>query len=565
MERKKFRFDLNKNNIINKKKRAKTPLLKKKSNSNILNHDIKDKKNNNINNNKIQENSPKTIDYEQLMEKYGNIIEDNYNKILKKNRNEIKKNNIPLINKTPLKKSPDINNFFVHKNGILEKHDIIQEEEKNNINNNNKLITKAKNIMRNQKQNIKILSMKTLTKKNNSFSNINYSNNTNNIKINPIYNKGKIKSKNNSEFENLKKQITILKKENEKLRANTISQNYYLDSNNINNNSFLLDKFLLLLNLCRKYAKKFNKIYPLLEIEFTSKNINTDIFEELKNTIKQYNKMIFSEKINNLFKINFKEQNILNPLDISNFEPKSMVINIDNKYKNIIMKLREENSELKKKVEKINSLNKKIEDITEENNNLKKIINEINEKDNKLEYQNNIIENLKCQIETLNNSNKFKESKIANLQNILEKNRLTQNLFSSNSISDQNTKNSKDKIDNNKSKLLFNNNEINNIKNINRYDNNIISKITISSYNENLNSNNNSSIFNDNINNENDENVNVTPNDKIVKKDNNIFEKKVEREFFHKNEKIGLNNEIEELDKEIMNIKSKLKEIIKKS
>jgi hypothetical protein len=99
------------------------------------------------------------------MEKYGNIIEDNYNKILKKNRNEIKKNNIPLINKTPLKKSPDINNFFVHKNGIFEKHDIIQEEEKNNINNNNKLITKAKNIMRNQKQNIKILSMKTLTKK----------------------------------------------------------------------------------------------------------------------------------------------------------------------------------------------------------------------------------------------------------------------------------------------------------------------------------------------------------------------------------------------------------------
>ena len=74
------------------------------------------------------------------------------------------------------------------------------------------ILLKAKNIMRSQKQNIKILSMKTLTKKNNSFSNINYSNNTNNIKINPIYNKGKIKSKNNSEFENLKKQITILKK-----------------------------------------------------------------------------------------------------------------------------------------------------------------------------------------------------------------------------------------------------------------------------------------------------------------------------------------------------------------
>ena len=90
--------------------------------------------------------------------------------------------------------------------------------------------------------------------------------------------------------------------------------------------NYIYDKLLLLLNLCRKYAKKFNKLYPLCELEFSKYDINLDVFEELKNTIIQYNTMIFSDKITNLFKIKNNEninndfENVLNPLDISKFE-----------------------------------------------------------------------------------------------------------------------------------------------------------------------------------------------------------------------------------------------------
>ena len=569
--------------IANKRQSIKRPLKSNKSNTN---------------NNKTQRKSPKTIDYEQIMEKYGNMIDENLSKLYLNRKNK----------KTVIK-SPD--RIYIHSN--FNKTQIndnpftnFNEEEKNNLstNNNNNKNKKNKNLnfnklIRNQKK-LQIASIKTMNKKNSVYNHayILKSGDNNNKQYNRCNsNNSNIKTKNkinndnnnNSEFEKLKKEIFYLKQENEKLRANTITHNNLSNIQNIDN--FIYDKFLLLLNLCRKYAKKFNKLYSLCELELSKYDINPEIFEDLKNTISQYNTMIFSDKITNLFKIKNNEnlnndyENILNPLDISNFEPKSIAINMVDKYKSLIKKLKEENKEYQKKYE----------ETTKENDELKKKIEEFIIKENKYNYQINVIENLKCQVETLNNSIKFKESQINNLQNIIKKNKANQNLFCSNSNSEQNLKlikeKSKSQISDN---VMFNNrddindfNLIKNIKDINRYDNNnnIISKITISSYNENLNSNNNSNIFtnknslenttnlnniikNNNINNIENENVNIkTPsNKKNIKSQNNFSyeQENIDTSLKNKKEKNILNDEIEQLDQEIINLKSKLTQIIKK-
>ena len=569
--------------IANKRQSIKRPLKSNKSNTN---------------NNKTQRKSPKTIDYEQIMEKYGNMIDENLSKLYLNRKNK----------KTVIK-SPD--RIYIHSN--FNKTQIndnpftnFNEEEKNNLstNNNNNKNKKNKNLnfnklIRNQKK-LQIASIKTMNKKNSVYNHAyilksgdnNKQYNRCNSNNSNIKTKNRINNDNNNsnnEFEKLKKEIFYLKQENEKLRANTITHNNLPNIQNIDN--FIYDKFLLLLNLCRKYAKKFNKLYSLCELELSKYDINPEIFEDLKNTISQYNTMIFSDKITNLFKIKNNEnlnndyENILNPLDISNFEPKSIAINMVDKYKSLIKKLKEENKEYQKKYE----------ETTKENDELKKKIEEFIIKENKYNYQINVIENLKCQVETLNNSIKFKESQINNLQNIIKKNKANQNLFCSNSNSEQNLKlikeKSKSQISDN---VMFNNrddindfNLIKNIKDINRYDNNnnIISKITISSYNENLNSNNNSNIFtnknslenttnlnniikNNNINNIENENVNIkTPsNKKNIKSQNNFSyeQENIDTSLKNKKEKNILNDEIEQLDQEIINLKSKLTQIIKK-
>ena len=551
-------------------------------------------------NKKNNKTRPKTplLCKRKLMEKYGNMIDDNFDKYMHKKKNSARYDNNTMINKSPDRYHFN-NKTEIANNPIINN----EEEEKNNLSiyggekkKKNLIFNK---LIRNQKQNFKIPSIKAVNYRNTNLNNKNHTlnngNNHNQLKRcnsnnSIIKNKTKTKPNNNNEFEKLKKEIFLLRKENEKLRANTITHNTI--SNNSNMDNYIYDKLLLLLNLCRKYAKKFNKLYPLCELEFTKYNINinTEIFEELKNTIVQYNTMIFSEKISNLFKIKNNEninndyENVLNPLDISKFEPTSIAINTVDKYKSCIKKLKEENKEY-------SNMKKKMEEIMEENMELKKKIEQFNLIENKYNYQNNIIENLKFQVETLNNSIKFKESKINSLQNIIEKNRTNQNLFDSNSISEKTINNNKKK-DNNKN-IIFNEKDINNEfqlmkgnKNINRYDNNnIISKITISSYNENLNSNNTNSNFfinknsleeinnanniikDNNINNIENENVNIkTPSDKKIKKNENVycFDNNINNCFEKNKEKNALNDEIEQLDQEIINLKSKLTQIIKK-
>ena len=588
------KFSLNKK--FNKA-RPKTPLLCKRA---ISNKSQKSNKSN-ITNNKPQRKSPKTIDYDELMEKYGNMIDDNLNKLKLKKKNSTRIDNNTIINKKSDRYN--FNNNF-NKTEIANNLNINnEEEEKNNLSTyggakkyKNSIYNK---LIRNPKQNFKIPSIKSVKERNPILNNNNNHNHTlkkgNNhtyltrCNSNNLNTKNKNKQNNNVEFEKLKKEIFLLKQENDKLRANTITHN--TSSNVPSMDNYIYDKLLLLLNLCRKYAKKFNKLYPLCELEFTKYNINinTEIFEELKNTIVQYNTMIFSEKISNLFKIknndtiNNDYENILNPLDISKFEPTSITINAVDKYKSCIKKLKEENKEYY-------NMKKKMEEVIKENMELKNKLEEFNLKENKYNYQNNVIENLKFQVETLNNSIKFKESKISDLQNIIEKNRTNQNLFNSNSISEKNININQDK--NNNKNLIFNNKDINNDfqivkgnKNKIRYDNNnIISKITISSYNENLNSNNtNSNIFTnknsleeinstndiikDNINNIENENVNIkTPSEKKIKKNENVYceENNMNNCYMNKKEKNALNDEIEQLDQEIINLKSKLTQIIKK-
>ena len=597
--------------------RPKTPIMNKRYNSSKVSQPKKNNKHH------PQKKSPKTIDYDKLMEKYGNLVDSNYDE-----SDASKINNNKHGDRFPLNRSPDNDQFSYN----LYKTDILMDEEENNYTNENIKYAKIYGRTTVQRQKMATPLIKNYNKngsKKNIFNNIS-NNKKANIVINRYNNSNNknnlLKKDDNLDIEKLKNQINYLKQENEKLKSYTIANN---QNNSSNNENYMTDKLLLLLNLCRKYAKKFNKLYPLC-----ISNKNPEIFEELKNTIIQYSKMIFSDKITNLFKIKNNLEtmneydNILNPLDISEFEPKSISINISEKCKSIIKGLKEENEEIKKKLhiyeeqiknkdKEYNSLQQKMEEISNENENLKNKINEFIQKENKYNYQNNIIQNLKCQIDMLNNNIKTKENTINYLKSLLEKANINQNLYKSDSTLNSiqnNINNNKNDNDNNKTsskenKFLLENNlfKENNVQidknNINRYEiNNNISKISISTYNPNFNSNYYNSKIDDSNNNnlnqileeqkskdilynlkDNLKNINSINKEYIMisneeekisdiknfdsdsyqinyekKKDNNKNGKE------RKKEQIVLNNEIEQLDQEILNLKSKLTKIIKK-
>jgi len=596
--------------------RPKTPIMNKRYNSSKVSQPKKGNKHH------PQKKSPKTIDYDKLMEKYGNLVDS---KCEESDGSKINKNNRG--DRSPLNRSPDRDQF----NHNLYKTDILMDEEDNNYTNENLKYAKICGRTTAQRQKMATPLIKNYNKngsKKNIFSNIS-NNKRANIVINRYNNSNNrnnlLKKDDNLDIEKLKNQIIYLKQENSKLKSYTIANN---QNNSSNNENYMTDKLLLLLNLCRKYAKKFNKLYPLCK-----PSNNSEIFEELKNTIVQYSKMIFSDKITNLFKIKNNVEtineydNILNPLDISEFEPKSISINISEKYKSMLKALKEENEEIKQKLniyeEQIknkdkedNSLQQKMEEILNENENLKNKLNEYIQKENKYNYQSSVIQNLKCQIDMLNNNIKTKENTINYLKNLLEKSNVNQNLYKSdstlNSIQNNinnNNKNDNDKLQEKENKFLLDKNLLkeNNVEteknNINRYEiNNNISKISISTYNPNFNSN----FYNSKIEDSNNNNLNQILEEQKSKdiiynlKDNlknissinkeyimisneeekisdiknfdsdnyqNNYEKKkdsLKNGKERKKEQIVLNNEIEQLDQEILNLKSKLTKIIKK-
>ena len=266
---------------------------------------------------------------------------------------------------------------------------------------------------------------------------------------------------------------------NESIKEEVLDKNKKKNINNINNK--LKEKVILLLNLCRKYAYKFNKLFPIYESTIQDNSTNQS-FIELKNTIVQYNNMIFNQNISKIFELDENQKDLINMNFFNENENKKLSMKI-NELSNQINLLKQNEIIYK---ENLNNLNKKIEILNDELNN-----------------KDNIIKDLKNKI-MMRNTGKIKEF------NGLGENNEDINI---NQDIKLNQKNDSDKKRENNT-------------NINSYNINNINKEIIP-YEEKKNN------INNKINMESD-------NDK------------------------PLNTEIERLDKEIFNLKSKLKKIIQK-
>ena len=260
---------------------------------------------------------------------------------------------------------------------------------------------------------------------------------------------------------------------NESIKEDILKNDKNKDEYNINIK--LKEKVILLLNLCRKYANKFNKLYPLCESAL-SNNSNNQSLNELKITITQFNNMIFNKNIYKIFELNENQKDLLNILN--NEETKK------------IKELSEQLDILKKneliQQNKINNLSQKLEILK-----------------NEIENKDNIIKDLKSKINV-----KF-TGKIKEFNGLIENNddlKIKQNIKSNEN----------------------NSNKKNNKKDINK-------NININSYNKMKN------------------------NEKYQ-----IDETKSNRLNFDIDENQPFNTEIEKLDMEIYNLKSKLKKIIQK-
>ena len=387
-----------------------------------------------------------------------------------------------------------------------------------NSENNLSNISNMKNVNKTtfNRQNKKTKALKTnLSYKNNNFhdnfkkiekiANTNYKSNKsyNNIKlkenreINEIKNfikeKPKLKKINrmsyldNNNLSKLERNFESIQVQgNDSIKEDVLNQNREKKNNNsnINDNNNAIDKLkekvMLLLNLCRKYAYKFGKLFPICE-SIIPKDIKSQSLNELKNTIIQYNNMIFNQNISKIFELDDNKNDFLNINLLNEKENQKLNMKIEELSNQI--KLLKENENIYK--ENINNLNKKIEKLNNELNEKEIIIrelkNKISIKSGKIKEFNGLIENN----EDFNiNANKF-----------IEKNDLNKN------------------------------NDINN-KNMN-------------SYNK--------------INNYNREMIQIED----IK--NNINKLGLETD-----EDKPLNTEIEKLDQEIFNLKSKLKKIIQK-
>ena len=218
-----------------------------------------------------------------------------------------------------------------------------------------------------------------------------------------------------------------------------------------------------MLNLCRKYAYKFNKLFPLCESNISDDSRNQSLID-LKNTIIQYNNMIFNQNITKIFQLDDNE------------------------------------NEMEKLNIKINELSNQI-----------KVL-----KQNELIYKENI-NNLSQKIEILNNELNDKEIIIQELKNKI------------------NIKSGK-------------NNEDININNINKIN-------EVNNSNKKNNSNNKNNINSYNKSNKHNINRDMIQIEEIKNNINNKLNLETDEDK-------PLNTEIEKLDQEIFNLKSKLKKII---
>ena len=502
---------------------------------------------NNNKNTKIRKKSPKTIDCNKVFEKYGNLLEasldssditkknkenkinmdksnnDSYYDYIienmcnnindednKENNNKIQKNKIKINN------NAEDNFYFTFKQKMNE----IKFDE-----NNVKTIDKDYKSNSNKKEEISIYKNK---EKLNIFNSYN-----NKFKKNKLI-KGNMTLKNESDENNFKKgnnlsinyksnksynniQVNLSKEKQKDKKLKKIKFDNQKNTNTRENNIVkeevnpkFKEKVLLLLNLCRKYANKFNKLFPLCEESLMSDNnpLNHNSFKELKNTIIQYNNMIFNDGITKIF-------------DLDN----NKVISYDLKEEEKEYQQKYEELKIKNKIliEQNENLNLEIIEFSNQIKYLKKIENKYNE-------QTTIINKLKNEIELLKVENENKINIINNLKNNINKNMIS--IKECNGLYSELNRN------------IYNENFINEERdNINSKNEN---NIEIEEY---KNNNQEKKIL------EKENNIDIYQNFNRIKENNKLKEKE-------NSERIT--NEIEHLDQEIFNLKSKLIKIIQK-
>ena len=421
----------------------------------------------NVNKNKYKNRAPiSIISNKEEMNKYINDKNNNSNISSIKNYN----NTHSTLSKQTTKKNKTLKTNLSYKNdNNLDKFKKIERiantNYKSNKSYNNIKIKENKEINENKdiKEKYKVKRLNRINSQENNFSKKFNINNMNNL---------------------IKNSESIQVKGNESIKEDVINKNKKSNKNN-NTNSKFKEKIILLLNLCRKYAYKFNKLFPICE-SILPNNVTNKSLLELKNTIVQYNNMIFNQNISKIFDLDENQKDLINMNLFNDNENQKLNIKVEELSNQINILKR---NEMMYK-ENINNLNKKIEILNDELNN-----------------KENIIQDLKNKI-NIKLTGKIKEF------HGLGENNEDININRQIHINDKNQSNKKSYIKN---------------KNINSY--------------------------NKNHNNEyNKENYEI---DEIK---NNISNKL----NIDSDEEKPLNTEIERLDQEIFNLKSKLKKIIQK-
>ncbi len=240
----------------------------------------------------------------------------NAKKIKKLSKNSSQKK----ISKTSIKKKNDKNNVHsprtIDYSKVMEKYSDYIE---NNKNNNLDIIDKNIN---NKKKNKSFI----IQNKENELNNLNDIQNKNSPKEN---NSNKLKI--NNKLKENKTKLKKLKKDNDYLKENLNNENR--NNNSFSNNNNYNEKFYIFIKLFRNYAKKFNKLIPLLSFDLNN-NKNNDIFSELKQTIEQFNNVVFNDKLNKIFSIEEENKKNYCLFEIDQFEPTSI-----NFYKNFENKI----------------------------------------------------------------------------------------------------------------------------------------------------------------------------------------------------------------------------------
>ncbi len=376
-----------------------------------------------------------------------------------------------------------LKNFYMKKKSGSEIYNYNNLENTSKNNNNNVDNNKINNILMSYNRNIKPKNRENVFNEKNKINNNNLYKSTNNknfsnSNIHSNVSLRKISKKNSSNSHSLNnininktnKYFNINNNENKNHFSNiSLFKELLTQQNNKSHNNFPPDffseKIYSFINLCQKYAKNLSNCINFVEINHNTIFNNNDYLDELKYIINKYNKFVFSEKINDYFNIKNNQIKYIDNYNLSEFEPKTL--NLTERFRNKIKDLKSEKSEINNELilykkknrsltlekEELNLINKQL---MKENEELKKKIDNLMNFENKCYHQNNMIDKLKCQIETLNVDIRYKENIINNLQQILEQIKIKSNLMNYNN----NTNDS----DNIKSNINKNNNPTLNTK-----------------------------------------------------------------------------------------------------